>query len=67
MRIHDKDVPLTAEENELIELWLDRPLAERTPEDLREFADWVVEHRPQLLPKGGDDAHIYLARLLMDR
>lgn len=59
-------VPLTAEETELVELWLKRPRPQRTLDQVAEYAGWVVAHRPDLLPKGRDDACEYLARLLAD-
>jgi len=57
---------LTAEEHELIQLWLERSPERRTLGHVPEFTDWVVARRPDLLPKGSDDACEYLARLLAD-
>ncbi|HET8747304.1 MAG TPA: hypothetical protein VFM98_17025 [Ramlibacter sp.] len=62
----DESVPLTAEEKELIELWLERPPRQRGLDQVQDFADWVLSHRPHLLPKGADDARDYLVRLLGD-
>ncbi len=59
-------VLLTAEERELIELWLERPPERRTFSELPEFTEWVLTHRPDLLPKGADDACEYLGRVLAD-
>jgi hypothetical protein len=59
-------MPLTAEEMELIDLWLERPLQQRSVDQVPEYAKWVLEHRPALLPKGPDDACEYLMRLLAD-
>jgi hypothetical protein len=57
-------VPLTAEEIELIELWMERPPHQRTAEDVRAYTEWVVAQRPELLPKGPDDAFEYVMRVL---
>lgn len=59
-------VLLTAEEHELIKLWLERPAEARTLSALPELAQWVLAHRPDLLPKASDDACEYLARVLAD-
>ena len=38
-------------EERLIEFWLERPVAARTPIDVAAFYDWVLEHRRELLPQ----------------
>jgi hypothetical protein len=65
MAKHDH-VLLTAEERDLIELWLERPAERRTLGDVPQFTEWVLAHQPHLLPKGPDDASEYLARVLAD-
>ncbi|MDB5900723.1 MAG: hypothetical protein JWP22_1568 [Ramlibacter sp.] len=59
-------VPLTAEENELIGLWLERPVQQRTLAQVPEYAQWLLKNRPALLPKWRDDACEYLVRVLAD-
>jgi len=57
---------LTAEEQALLEHWLERPDGRRRLSDVAELEQWVLSHRPALLPKGRDDAYEYLVRLLWE-
>lgn len=65
MKLRDHSID-TMEEREIRRLWMQRPAGRRTLEELAAFQDWLVSCRPELLPKGADDAYEYLARLLCD-
>lgn len=65
MKVRDHSIE-TLEEREIRRLWLQRPPRSRNLEELGEFVQWLVARRPDLLPKGADDALEYLARLLAD-
>jgi hypothetical protein len=53
-------------EHEIRRLWTQRPAAARSMVNLVAFGGWLVSKRPELLPKCGDDAFEYLARMLWD-
>lgn len=36
-------------QNEVITLWLERPMAQRTASDVIPFHRWLAQHRPALL------------------
>jgi hypothetical protein len=65
MKVRDHSIE-TLEEREIRRLWLQRPPRSRNLEELEKFEQWLVARRPDLLPKGSDDAFEYLARLLAD-
>lgn len=37
---------------QIVELWLERPKAERTGDDVMQFYGWLSEHKPDLIPSG---------------
>jgi hypothetical protein len=39
-------------QRQLVELWLQRPKAERTVDDILQFYGWLSEHKPDLIPSG---------------
>ena len=42
----------TQRQQRIIDLWLQRPRAARTAEDVFAFYGWLTEHAPALLPAG---------------
>ena len=45
---------------QLMDLWLRRPLENRTEKDLLAFHGWLHEHRPELLKRGRGDPYKWL-------